>query len=459
MPDSVILVDFGASRIKCVHWSFVEQRVMASRECAAPKAQYGPAGEVEFEPDDYWHAFMATAGALVQQATDVEDIWLCTEMHGFLLVDSTSHGALTPYISWQDQRASFAASPENSTLDLLSGQASDFLNHTGMRLRSGLPGPNLLHLARQGQLPRSARFATLSDWLLLRGGESAPQCHPTLAAGTGLFSLSTRSWMPSLVAIDGIDLSGIQFPPIVQPDHPIGHLNLAGRSLGVWAGIGDMQAAAHGGTFPLSADILLNLGTGSQVMAITTQAKPGVDRRLAAAGQEFHAITHIPSGRALNVFASFLDECATLGGGKPFFWELFCGLDAQDVLQASPRVDLNVFEAAWKYTSGGLIRSIHEHQFQPRTLVLEIARSWLQQYAEALSAIAAHHPGSHFLLTGGLSRRAAFIPTVLEYLLERRCIMPVLRTGEDTLDGLLMMAQLQHGATTPHLSTLNIPPQ
>jgi sugar (pentulose or hexulose) kinase len=455
MPDSTILVDFGASRVKCVQWSFADQCVTASVECASPHARYGQAGEVEFEPEAYWKALLETVGTLLQQAPEVEDISLCTEMHGFMLVATDSVTPLTPYISWQDQRASFATAPARSTLDDLQARATEFLRHTGMRLRPGLPALNLVHMARQGSLPPTARFATLADWLLLRGGESAPQCHPTLAAGTGLYSLLEQAWQPALVAMAGADISGVQFPRIHDPAQPIGKIRLAGRVLRVWGGIGDMQAAAHGGTFPQGGDILINLGTGSQVMAITQQAASGVDRRPGATGPQFHAVTHIPSGRALNVFASFLDECAALGGGQPYFWKLFSELDAREVLQASACVDLNVFEAAWKYASGGQISGIREHQFRPRQFLLSLARSWLQQYADALASIDPQHPGTHFLLTGGLSRRAAFIPAVLEQLLQRRCIMPDLRTGEDTLDGLLRLAEHQRSASQPAPQTLS----
>lgn len=455
MPDSVILVDFGASRVKCVQWSYTGQRVIASVECASPIARYGTTGAVELEPEAYWNAFLETAGTLSQQAPDVEDIWLCTEMHGCMLVDTDSPTPLTPYISWQDQRASFAVPGARSTLDDLQVHATDFLHHTGMRLRSGLPGPNLIHMARKGSLSRAARFATLSDWLMLRGGEREPQCHLTLAAGTGLYSLVERAWLPTLFAGSGTDLSGVQFPRISTLAHPIGHIRLAGRSLRVWGGIGDMQAAAHGGTFPQGSDILINLGTGSQVIAITPQGVAGVDRRTSATGQEFFAVTHIPSGRALNVFASFLDESAALGGGTAFFWKLFSELKAQDVLHAAPSVDMNVFDAAWKYAGGGRIGGIHEHQFHPRNLVLAIASSWLHQYAEALASINPQHPSATFLLTGGLPRRAAFIPAVLEQLLKRRCIMPDLRTGEDTLDGLLSLAEHQRSADQSTFHTPN----
>lgn len=444
MPDSVILVDFGASRIKSVLWSFAEGRVTASRESPAPVAKPCVSGEVEFEPEDYWAAFEETAGALARLEPQASDIWLCTEMHGFMLVDSESPTPLTRYISWQDQRTCQPMSSGISTLQTLQPLAESFLHHTGMRLRAGLPGVNLAHMARLGTLPPNARFATLSDWLLLRAGEAAPETHVTLAAGTGLYSLESRTWFPGVLPDLEPVRTHLRFFPVNDLSGPLGQVQFASRALQVWGGIGDMQAAAHGGNFPDASSILINLGTGSQVMVLPIRDQHGVDRRLSAMGQLFHAVTHIPSGRALNVFATLLDDCAQMGGGTPFFWKLFAELTAEEVRDAPDFVDLNVFQAAWRYRDGGKVSGIHEHNLGPRKLAQSIVRSWLQQYADALKTISPNHPCTTFLLTGGLSRRAGFIAPVLEYLLGRHCLEPALRTGEDTLDGLLDLAERQN---------------
>jgi sugar (pentulose or hexulose) kinase len=441
MGEQIILVDFGASRIKSVLWSFADGCATAIRECEAPKPRPSVCGEVEFEPEDYWKAFEETVVAFASSAPQATDVWLCTEMHGFMLVDENAATPLTPYISWQDQRACQPIAAGESTLQTLQPHADSFMHHTGMRLRAGLPGLNLAHMARLGTLPTNARFATLSDWLLLRAGETAPETHATLAAGTGLYSLKESGWFPSLMPGLESDLAGLHFFPVNDLSRPLGQVRLAGRALRVWGGIGDMQAAAHGAKFPAVSPVLINLGTGSQVMVLPVREKPGVDRRLSASGQLFQTVTHIPCGRALNVFASLLDECARMGGGAPFFWSLFAELTAEEVLEAPDCVDLNVFQASWKYAGGGKLWGIQERSLSPRTLARSIARSWLQQYADALKTISPNHPGTSFLLSGGLSRRANFIAPVLEYLLGRSCVAPVLRTGEETLDGLLFLAE------------------
>jgi sugar (pentulose or hexulose) kinase len=442
MPDSVILVDFGASRIKAVHWTLASGCVIASRECASPVLRYGSRGEAEGDPEHYWQALEATAGQIVATDPGVQDLWLCTEMHGFILVDPQEPKPVTPYISWQDQRASHKSGQEPSILERLSPHGSSLLAEAGIRLRPGLPIVNLATMRAEANRSAPARFLTLADWLLVRGGERLPRCHPTLAAGTGLYSLNERDWSPALMRLAGIDPNMLFMSAILaESTLPVGTIRLHDRPIRVWGGLGDLQAAAHGAGFPQTSSILINLGTGSQVMALTPVKTENIEVRPCAQGELAHAITHIPSGRALNTYASFIDDCVRIGGGQPLFWRTFAELTAEEVLEAEAAIDLNVFHAAWRYTKGGSITQIVEGNFDLRWLMRTLAKSWLVQYQEALTAISAEHPSPTFLLCGGLSRRSSFIPQVLESLLGKQAIEWPSRTGEETLDGLLKLAE------------------
>lgn len=451
MPKSVILVDFGASRVKAVRWSLSNDCVIASRECAAPELRFGRFGEAEGDPEAYWRALEVTAGQLIEVGNEIADLWLCSEMHGFMLADPATGVPLTPYISWQDQRACHKNEGRQSTIERLAPIGDMLMKQAGMRLRPGLPVTNLAHLQVHGVLATPARFLTLVDWLLLRGGQATPRCHRTLAAGTGLYSLADGAWSVELMLAAGIDPAKLQMPIICDDDCLIGAINLNGRAVRVFGGLGDLQAAAHGAGFPHTSSILVNLGTGSQVLAVVPERVENIELRPCAGDELAQAVTHIPSGRAMNEYARFIDGCSRLGGGQPIFWKMFASLAAEEVLAAEDCVDLNVFEAAWRYSSGGSIRHILENNFDLQWLMRSIAKSWLVQYAQALTAITETHPSQTFLLGGGLSRRSAFVQPVLKSLLGRKPVCTVLRTGEETLDGLLMLAE--------HFSTNNAPSQ
>jgi sugar (pentulose or hexulose) kinase len=444
MPDFVILVDFGASRIKAVLWSIKESCVIAHRECPSPTLQYGPRGEVTGNPENYWKSLEETAGQLAQFNHSVKDIWICSEMHGFMLADQGDFQPLTPYISWQDHRATYCDSPGLNTLERLRPIIDNLLfTESGMHLRPGLPIINLAAICKEVNF-KSSLFLTLTDWLLVRGGEFFPKCHPSLACSTGLFSLKSFDWSEKLLRSIGISKQSLLMPSINKDlGSPIGSINLKERKLRVWGGIGDLQAAAHGIGFPHKASTIINLGTGSQVMVHVQPLNNDFEIRMTVDGDFVNAITHIPSGRALNTFAAFIDDCAQYGGGHAFFWRIFSELNADKVLLADPCVDLNVFDSSWRYSDGGRIVRIMDKGLSPESFIASLAKSWLIQYHHALSSVYELNQNSnqHYLLGGGLARRASFIPNVLDSLLGKKSLETKLRTGEETLEGLLILAE------------------
>jgi sugar (pentulose or hexulose) kinase len=441
MPESIVLVDFGASRIKSVQYSLTQKRVLNSIEHKSPTLRYGLAGEVEGNPEDYWRALEATAGQLIACCPEIEDIWICSEMHGFLLANYRNSNPITGYISWQDQRGLSYFRDKSNVIESVELLREKVFATSGMTLRPGLPIVNLSVICKSTFPLEPFRFLTLVDWLLLRGGETNPKCHPTLAAGTGLYSITQRDWSIDLLVAIGIDPSRVHMPEIGEVTSPLGTIELGGKKIRVWGGLGDLQSAAHGLDFPEKSSILINLGTGSQVMAFNSSPNIRAEIRPCVLGGIANAVTHIPSGRALNTFASFIDGCALQGGGLPLFWRLFGEMQPDPILAADACIDLNVFSAAWKYESGGGISKILESRFDLSWFMESLAKSWLVQYSQALKGINSDLPCSTFLLGGGLSRRGAFIAPVLESLIGKRAIETTLITGEETLDGLVKLAQ------------------
>ena len=438
--SDVLLVDFGASRIKCVLWSQARQSIVGEAEIAAPEPVLGPGGEVEVLPEAYWAALEATAGRLIANHPGVDAMWLCAEMHGVIVADKEGV-PLTPYISWRDSRATVKNASGGSTVDRLRQQEDFFFSQSGMTLRAGLPIVSVAHLATQGVLPGALRLFTLVDWLLWRGGERQPAIHASLAAGTGLYDVNRQKWSRSLFELAGLAGLEILTAAIVPVGTPIGSIRLAERDVRVFGGVGDLQAAVFGAGFPTQASLAVNLGTGSQVVRARDNVPTGIERRPGADGRDFAAITHIPSGRALNVFAGFVDSCARQGAGHPFFWQRFGMLSPKQVLDARLEVNMNVFASAWQYERGGLISRIHENNFTPDDLIAAIAKGWLSQYVAAMERLDPRHEDQTFLVSGGLCRRAEFIAPVLSILSNRTARSVDTITGEETLDGLLALAR------------------
>jgi hypothetical protein len=438
--SDLLLVDFGTSRIKCALWSTQKQCIVDSIEIASPLPTFGDGGLVEVSPESYWIALEATAGRMVTKYSKVDRIWLCTEMHGIIVADMKGL-PLTPYISWRDGRGTVKDASGKTTLEKLALSESDFFIKSGMKLRSGLPIVSIYHLQSENRLPVSFRLFTLADWLLWRGGERDPGIHESLAAGTGLFDVSQKVWSDDLFKLASIDFQNTLLAKTVSIGSLIGCIELGGRSIQVFGGLGDLQATVFGTGFPDRANLVVNLGTGSQVLRAWNNIPEGIERRPGADGRDIAAITHIPSGRALNIYADFFNNCAILAGGQAFFWNRFQQLTVEQLQGSRLDVDMNLFASSWQWMGGGVIRSMNEVNFTPDELIASIAKAWLHQYVVAIEKLDPMCEDLRFLVSGGLARRLNFVPLALSTMSGRSAQLATSLTGEETLDGLLALAR------------------
>lgn len=431
-----ILVDFGTSRVKAGLLDLETRSIGISVECPAPEPRWGKNGEVETDPFLYRDALLHTAGRLAQQEPSADKLWLCSEMHGFVLDDGKG-APLTPYVSWRDQRASRDGSP--STLARFERRFGDeFQSFTGMALRPGLPALTLAHLSRLQRIPAGARFLSLPEWLVVCAGRSAGIAHETIAAASGLYDIETRRWSESILAEVGAEL--LLSEVSTKIDEPIGTLQLAGRDLEMFGGIGDMQAAMLGAGVPARAGIAVNLGTGSQVARAMARS-PGLrgERRPYFGDKVLGCVTHIPAGRALNLFSALADGFAVAARGRAgVFWDLLSGATAEAILAAPLQVNLNVFDGAWRFSGGGSVGGLLEGCSSAEQWVASVARAWLAQYADAIALLDPDRTVAQIALAGGLARRVSPAAAVLRALTRREILAP--GREEETIAGLATLA-------------------
>lgn len=418
--STVLLADFGASRVKVALWCLETQRVLAAAECPSPEGRCDSQGRFEIQPEKYWLALEeATAKLLADRANyEIKHLCFCTEMHGFLL-DNGAGVPVTSYISWRDQRArrDHCVVGASSLVSLQQCHGEFFRTRTGMHLKMGLPWITAASMACHDEWPEGTpRLLTLADWLLVRGGCPSPRTHPTLAAGTGFFDLTSGKWSHELARFAGLGPDEIQFTELADNSY-LGDLQLNGHLLSVWGGLGDFQAALTGAGFPNKYQTVINLGTGSQVATVGGgDINANFEVRPGALGGIFRAITHIPSGRALSAVADLMDGCAVTGGGRPFFWETWATLTGDEVISSPLTADLNMFDAAWKYRgerSGWL--QLREGNLQPRAVIASVAKAWVMQYVEAFAQLGLSKTchDQKICIAGGLSRRSFFLSDVL----------------------------------------------
>lgn len=412
--NKIILVDFGATRIKSVLVDAKSGNIIDAQE------QLSPSGQRQLSPpyfavaiDEYYQAYLNTVGKLSANYSDIQAVYICSEMHGFALREQDK---FTDYVSWKDSRVDV-----QDHID----QSSWFLSTTGMKLRTGLPYLNLQSVA---QPSKQYKFYTLVDAVLELAGCTNIKTDYSLATSTGLVDINQKIWSKDLYKVDTITFNPLN-KDLANP--------IANRgAVRFYGGIGDLQAAVLG--CGINQDSVINLGTGSQV--ITKQIKPGTELR-PYLDNYLGVITHIPSGRALNHFA---DLFFSITQDKTFFWNHWNQLDSNDIVNAEPTVDLNLFEAAWQYTGNAHVR-LKEGRSHFRDLLADIARSWLDQYLKALDVLSV--PNNQVIVSGGLAK-SSFVVDSLNKLDSKRtyrhaqCQMP-----EETLEGLYNLYKINENSS------------
>jgi hypothetical protein len=419
--SKVILVDFGASRIKSVLVDTDTDIVIDSYSEPSPSSQHRMLdNKFEVPAAQYWQVFESSVDSLIVGHGVPDAIYICSEMHGFVL---TRDGEpLTGYISWKDQRVK---------MQEVEQYTEQFFQTTGMKLRSGLPFVSMFIV--RNQFTGTVRFNTLVDWILIKGGCDHPISNITLAASTGLVN-NDNKWSVDLTKLFNQDT---QYNKITTDlKECLGHVVISGHSIPVYGGIGDLQSAMYGAGLGVSVDAVLNLGTGSQVAC---RFRPGTETRPDVNGHQVSVITHIPCGRSLNVLATFVNNIA----GQDIFWDRWNKLTYESILSARPLSNINFFEAAWKWNGEGGSISLSEERNTLDLVLPEIARTWIEQYIEAIDQLDPNSMCKQVGVIGGLATKSSFVIKMLNILDSSRIYNYVKsKTGEETLDGLLKASKL-----------------
>ncbi|MGM9425474.1 FGGY family carbohydrate kinase [Hydrogenophaga sp. MI9] len=270
----VLAIDQGTSATKCV---LVNARGEMVAKASAPLGEHYPApGWVEQDPAAIWASVREAVRACLALAPDaaVCAVGLSTQRESALVWEREGARALTPLLSWQDQRT--VALRDR----LMQAQGDDLV-----RERSGLPldpmfsalkirwlldqDDALMARARRGELCAG----TVDAWLVANlGGE--PAIEVGNASRTQLLDVGTGRWSPDLLSYFSIPAS--MMPVVVSSRQRRAnadrlHERLAGVPVhGVMA---DSHAAlyAHGVREP--GDVKATMGTGSSVMGLAADAQ------------------------------------------------------------------------------------------------------------------------------------------------------------------------------------------
>jgi len=268
-PSLILAVDQGTSATKCAlineHGTFV-WRVSIPLEETHPHA-----GWVEQDPDEIWHSVQSAVAACLEnhEPQSVRAVGLSTQRESMLLWDRTSGRAVSPLISWQDQRGTHV-------YDAIRSDEIERL----VRRRSGLPLDPMFSAVKARWLldqydPDRIRagfgdlcLGTVDSWLLSRlGGDHLIEVGN--ASRTQLLNIHTLDWDDDLLDIFGVPRACL--PRVVASTGPFPtcvDMTPLPDGVPIGAVMGDSHAALFGhGAFG-RGQIKATYGTGSSIMGV-----------------------------------------------------------------------------------------------------------------------------------------------------------------------------------------------
>lgn len=368
-----------------------------------------PAGWFEIDPQAVLHATRGVLEALVRQAPDADRLYLCGQMGGAVLCDSTGQ-PLTRYLSWRDQRTTTTVPGGTSLLNQTAHALADLLPALGNELKPGSTSLLLHWLARTQTLPASSHPATIGDAVAAMLCGTAPRLHPTMAIG--LLNLEQGGWHHEMLR--RLNLHTLRWPAPADLTTPIGHTQVAGRALAVHAVVGDQQCALFGaGLQP--GELSLNASTGAQVSRL-------VERCRTVAHQTRHylndllleTITHIPAGRSLHALADLLTELSRAQGlptGNP--WQTITRLASEAPADAGGlQANIAFFPSAVGDT--GSLTNLRIENLTAGNLLVAATRNLADNLARCADRLSPAQPWNHIRLSGGLSRDLPLLKGLLQ---------------------------------------------
>lgn len=444
---SYIGVDVGSSSIKGGVLDLEHQQVHSIRSRPFPSPLPNrPATWFEVDADQIVTETRILLSELLDASPQASGVVFSCQMGGVLLVDESGN-ALTPYLSWRDQRTTAPASASSSVSvfeELQRRTTPDDRIAIGNELRPGSAASLLYWLNRTSSWPSArARVVTLGDFVTSRLYGGTPQIDPTMALG--LLDLRSRQFY-----LDWLHRLGCQevlWPELTDSLTCIGEIDINGRTLNCYPAVGDHQTALLGARLQ-PGELSLNISTGSQVSMVTVSPELGdYQTRPYFNGQYLNTITHLPAGRSLNALLELLTELATAEG-----------ITLRDpwatISAATERVRTTDLQANLSFFAGsmgdhGRLDNVRLENLNVGSLFVASFLNMADNYAICAKRLTNGRPWQQVVLSGGLPQK---LPRLREILAER--FPGPLRSPqivEEALEGLLQLAtDIHHKESGSH---------
>ena len=376
-----LLIDIGASSIKSVIQKNNVPDVKTQYITESFSTKYGDKFSSKLIVDEFINH--------VKRQYDIyafQEIWICCEMHNFTLFD-TKTNKYSDFHSWR-----YASDETESIKSKLLQFQNQHHKISGQSLIQGIP---IINFSRSYETNSKQRVLTLPEVIVHRLGKSSNKIHDTMAASSGFLDIKNKEWMLKDLKYLYPDVDFITPEVFKDEEIPIlGSIAIQNNTINIFGGFGDLQAAMFG-TGIMSDEICINLGTGSQIVAISDN-KPSYSDKFDTKpyfGNYIKAITHIPAGRSFNYINS--EICKDNN-----FWPNLYKVNMTLPINYRPDFNLNIFKSNWRYDKNAKNKILNS--FKNNANFYEILlKTFCEEYVAAIDILDPDHKYKNIVLSGG----------------------------------------------------------
>lgn len=196
---------------------------------------------------------------------DITNLGVTGQMHGILYLDSVGD-PVSPLYTWQDKRGDLIYKEELTYSEYIT-------QLTGYGMATGYGLTTHFYQWVNDNIPKEAVcLCTVPDYIAMRFAEKKrPVLHKSMAASLGMYSLEAGGF--DIPAMDKLQM-GTRYLPEVSETETAYEPN--SRGIIVSRALGDNQASFLG-SVSQDSNILVNIGTGSQVSIFTEAYQKDVE--------------------------------------------------------------------------------------------------------------------------------------------------------------------------------------
>jgi len=374
-----IAIDFGASRIKSL--VFLNSGNILDRFETIGSNHYGN----KIINPNFFYVSLKKHLKHHSKKYKFSKIIICSEMHGYALYDK-NRKKLSDYLSWR-----YTKKNSNSTIKYL--RKKNFQNLTGLKAREGLPIVNWL--MRKDYKIKQEYLCGIAEILCIKGGEYFGNLHSSYAQSTGFYQLNNKSFLNKKKFLNKV---------VDNKKNLIGKINFNNEEKYLYGGYGDLQVACMGSNIR-NKQLLINMGTGSQIILNNKINHYSFEKRNYF-NKSLNCITHIPSGRSLNLISNKIDK---FYNKKNYLWNIIKKISIIELKNCKKILNLDFLNIK-KFK----ISSIDKNDFKDFLII--VLKSYCDQYIDILTKAKIKKLNiNKIILSGGIPKKIPLIRDYLEY--------------------------------------------